>query len=154
VDALQVVARARAGLSYAVPGASTEQVLEAALDALLERPARREALVKRPRPTATSATTSTKSRPHIPAAIERTVRLRDGDGCRIPLDAGGTCGSTHQVELDHIVPLALGGETSVDNLRCTCSAHNRRAAALALGLPRIESARRARSRRTETAPAG
>jgi len=46
---LEKLARARSGLSHALPGATTEQVLEAALDLLLERQARAKALVKRPR---------------------------------------------------------------------------------------------------------
>jgi 5-methylcytosine-specific restriction endonuclease McrA len=98
-----------------------EQVLEAALDLLLEKQARRKALVKRPRaPHASPAPTSTDSRPDIPAAVEREVRLRDGDRCQWPLDAGGECGSTWQVELDHIRPEALGGSTEIANLRCAC----------------------------------
>jgi 5-methylcytosine-specific restriction endonuclease McrA len=161
---LDKVARARDGLSHALPGATTEQVLEAALDLLLEHQARRKALVKRPRvpkgvqadatTTATPATptptpaalTLTLTTPltapkaptaadprHIPAAIEREVRLRDGDRCQFPLDAGGVCDSTWCLELDHVVPVAQGGPTSVANLRVVCRPHNLRAAALALG---------------------
>ncbi len=51
---LQKVATARDGLAHAVPGASTEQVLEAALDLLLEKQARARGQVKRPRGTAAS----------------------------------------------------------------------------------------------------
>jgi hypothetical protein len=53
----------------------------------------------------------------IPAAVEREVRLRVGNRCRYPLDAGGICGATYQVQLDHVQPLALGGATTVANLR-------------------------------------
>lgn len=170
------VAAARTGLSHALPGANTEQVLEAALDLLLERQARRKALVRRPRrsqdapcapspqpspppacggegaetmslatattltppPTATSTSTLTPTstaprRPHIPARVAREVRLRDQDRCQFPLDAGGICGSTWQVELDHVIPIALGGATTADNLRCLCRQHNRRAARAELG---------------------
>jgi len=77
--------------------------------------------------------TASRVRPHVSAAIEREVRLRDGNRCQFPLDAGGVCGSTWQVELDHVVPLALGGETSAANLRCACRRHNQLAAAEALG---------------------
>jgi hypothetical protein len=137
---LEKVAAARVGLSHALPRATTEQVLEAALDLLLERQARRKALVKRPRRAKageaglTPAPASTPlARPDIPAEVEREVRLRDGDRCQFPLDAGGVCGSTWQVQLDHVVPLALGGPTSVANLRCACAFHNRCAAEQALG---------------------
>jgi len=65
--------------------------------------------------------------------VEREVRLRDGDRCQFPLDGGGVCGSTWQVQLDHLVPVALGGESTLANLRCACARHNRYAARLALG---------------------
>jgi 5-methylcytosine-specific restriction endonuclease McrA len=137
---MQKVAAARTGLSHTLPGASTEQVLEAALDLLLERQARQKALVKRPRGPTSPLTTSSAAtprrsshRPTIPAAVVREVRLRDGARCQFPLEDGGVCGSTFQIELDHVVPLALGGPTTAPNLRCTCSVHNRRAAELALG---------------------
>ncbi len=137
---LEKVAAARVGLSHARPGATTEQVLEAALDLLLEKQARAKALVKRPRAAAAHSKAGTNGAPPapmssrtIPAAIEREVRLRDGNSCQLPLDAGGVCGSTWQVELDHVVPLALGGPTTVANLRCACRTHNRRAAEVTLG---------------------
>jgi hypothetical protein len=121
---LDKLAAARDGLSQAKPRATTEQVLEAALD-LLEMQARAKGLVKQPRrasatsrpPTcATSSTSpptgspseSTRAAPHHPrhvlAAIEREVRRRDGDRCQHSLDLGGVCGPTWQVELDHVVP--------------------------------------------------
>ncbi|MFL5300477.1 MAG: HNH endonuclease signature motif containing protein [Anaeromyxobacteraceae bacterium] len=43
------------------------------------------------------------------------------------------CGSTRRVQLDHIVPIALGGTSTVPNLRVVCSIHNIVAARLALG---------------------
>jgi hypothetical protein len=166
---LDKVAAARAGLSHALPGATTEQVLEAALDLLLERQAQRKGLGKRtrraasdgrplappalpaaahreaggcPTPASTPAPISTPRRPHVPAALEREVRLRDGDRCQFPLDAGGICGSTWQVELDHVVPLALGGASTSANLRCACRVHNRAAAEKELGPSVMRSARR------------
>jgi hypothetical protein len=152
---LAKVARARDGLSRALPGATTELVLEAALDLLLERQARRKALVKRPRttplripspppPSDGAPPPPSRGRPHVPAGVERAVRLRDGDRCAYPLDAGGVCGSTWQVELDHVVPLALGGPTTPSNLRCACRAHNAYAAELELGQALMESGRRPR----------
>jgi hypothetical protein len=140
---LQKLKTARAGLSHTIPGATTEQVLEAAVDLLLEKQARARGQVKRPRanlptatPTLTPAPTLTEPPPHrragpratIPAAVRRAVWQRDGGRCQWPLDGGGCCGSTHRLELDHIVPWAdWGGETEA-NLRVTCAAHNRLAA--------------------------
>jgi hypothetical protein len=133
---LQKLATARDGLSHSMPRATTEQVLEVALDLLLERQARRKALVKRPRsvkvadPRAarfatTAGISSANAAPgapsdlrRIPAAVEREVRLRDGDRCQHPLDSGGLCGSTRLVELDHLVPLARGGASRGGAGRC------------------------------------
>jgi hypothetical protein len=161
---LEKVASARTGLSHAMPRASMEQVLEAALDLLLEKQARRKALVKRPRaarptstptsppltpsgvPLARSPGDPAGERPDLPAAVEREVRLRDGNRCQWPLDSGGVCGSTWQVELDHVVPQALGGPTEAANLRCACKVHNLGAAVLALGEGLVASARAWRRR--------
>jgi 5-methylcytosine-specific restriction endonuclease McrA len=69
----------------------------------------------------------------IPAAVRRAVWARDAGLCCWPLDSGGTCGSTHRLQLDHIVPWAnWGGETEA-NLRVVCAAHNRLAARQAFG---------------------
>jgi len=137
---LEKIERARIGLSHALPHATTEQVLDRALDLLLEQQSRRKSLVRRPRGTmpaaesrADSATPTPTARPPIPAAIEREVRLRDENRCQFPLDAGGVCGSTWQVELDHVIPFALGGEATAANLRCACKVHNWRAAREPLG---------------------
>jgi 5-methylcytosine-specific restriction endonuclease McrA len=154
---LSKIDAARDGLSHAIPGATTEQVLEEALDLLLEKQARARGLVKRPRktvaptptPTATpSATliesptqTSTESPPHrrdghreaIPAAVKRAVWQRDQGRCAWPLDSGGCCGSTHHLELDHVVPWARWSEPTVANLRLTCAHHNGLAARQAFG---------------------
>jgi hypothetical protein len=162
---LEKVSAARDGLSHALPGATTEQVLEAALDLLLDQQARRKSLVKRPRSAsgansasvAASVSVGTQdsapapapaTRPRPSACVEREVRLRDGGRCQYPLDAGGVCGSTWQVELDHLVPLALGGPTTVENLRCVCASHNRQAAEEALGpvLACLRARRRCRRR--------
>jgi hypothetical protein len=133
---------ARAGLGHAIPGATTEQVLEAALDLLLEKQARARGQVKRPRKVApTPTSTPTEPPPHrrdghreaIPAAVKRAVWERDGGRCSWPLDGGGRCGSTHRLELDHVVPRARGGEPTLDNLRLLCIAHNRLAAKQVFG---------------------
>jgi hypothetical protein len=144
---MEKLAAVRTGLSHSMPHASMEQALEAALDLLLEKQARRKSLVKRPRrpPSGTPTPTPTPTgRPHVPAHVEREVRLRDGDRCQFPLDGGGVCGSTWQVELDHILPDALGGPTTAANLRCACRAHTTIAAMRTLGPAVMASARRRR----------
>ena len=60
----------------------------------------------------------------IPAAVRREVWKRDGGSCAWIGDDGRRCGSRWQLEIDHILPLALGGSSTADNLRLTCRAHN------------------------------
>ena len=163
-----------------------EQVLEAALDLLLEKQAKARGQVKKPRTAVATATTTatpiaipipggtlvatptppapaasplppsptsnpaptldlfptepplhrrTGPREHIPAAVRRAVWRRDQGKCVWPLDGGGTCGSTHRLELDHLVPWARWGDGTADDLRVVCHQHNTLAARQAFGEP-------------------
>ena len=220
---LEKLGAARSGLSRAIPGASVERVLGAALDALLEKQARRRGLVERPRRSkgrvpstpgavvgggsadAAEAGKVTKAAPprvlaeagaaaarvvatesqrpdgsveparlegpveaergravaqvdrtarvpappgseprtsrYVSAAVRREVWRRDGARCQFPLEAGGQCGSTHRLELDHLIPVALGGRNTADNLRVICQFHNQAAAEEVLGPARMAHAR-------------
>jgi hypothetical protein len=145
----QKLKTARVGLGHAIPRATTEQVLEAALDLLLEKQAKARGQVKKPRTVAAPAPTPALSvdepnfaePPHrkeghreaIPAAVKRAVWERDQGRCTWPLDAGGCCGTTHGLELDHVDPWSTGGEPTVENLRLLCRHHNRLAARQAFG---------------------
>ena len=115
---------ARDALSHSHPGASADEILEAGLDLLLERHEKRKGLVEKPRREPPPSKTD-----RVPAHVKRVVWKRDGGRCQWALDRGGVCGSTHQVELDHIVPRGRGGLTTIANLRCLCrlcrERHNR-----------------------------
>jgi hypothetical protein len=183
---LEKLEAARDALSHALPGANAEEVLEAGLDLLLERHAKRRGLVARPRagPTAGRRTAggaagspssgappkafATRGSPRakgssgggsaavgspargspsagapvreagarpaaVPAAVKRAVWMRDAGKCQWPLSSGGICGSTLRVELDHVVPRARGGPSTVENCRLLCRFHNGVAARNALG---------------------
>ncbi|HEX9399401.1 MAG TPA: HNH endonuclease signature motif containing protein [Anaeromyxobacter sp.] len=120
---LEKLEAARAALSHSHPGAGAEELLGAGLDLLLERHAKRKGLVEKPRREPPPA------RPdHVPAHVKRAVWNRDGGRCQWPVDGGGICGSTHQVELDHVVPRGRGGPTTIENTRCLCRFHNQLAA--------------------------
>ncbi|HYS79751.1 MAG TPA: HNH endonuclease signature motif containing protein, partial [Anaeromyxobacteraceae bacterium] len=111
---LAKLAAARDALSHSHPGAHTEAVLEAALDLLLAANDKKKGLVKKPRPSPARPSASPR---HIPAEVKRAVWTRDGKCCRRPLASGGVCGSTTRLELDHIVPVARGGASTIANLR-------------------------------------
>ncbi len=62
----------------------------------------------------------------IPVAVRRQVWERDRGCCSyVDRDSGRRCGSRHLLEIDHVVPYALGGSGEPDNLRLLCAAHHR-----------------------------
>ena len=63
---------------------------------------------------------------YIPVAVKREVWRRD-QGCCSYVDrhSGRRCGSRYRLEIDHIVPFALGGDAHPSNLRLCCEAHHR-----------------------------
>ena len=117
---LEKLEAARAALSHSHPNAGMEEILEAGLDLLLERHAKRKGLVKKPlrepRPSSDPE--------HVPAHVKRAVWERDGGKCQWSTASGAICGSTRRVELDHRTAKARGGPPTVENLRCLCDLHN------------------------------
>ena len=107
--------KARAGQSHVQPGATDEQVLEAALDLLLAQQEKRRA--------------------SVPPRVKREVRRRDAGQCQWKLDSGGICGSEVRAEIDHVVPRGRGGPSTVDNCRVLCDVHNARRRARSTAMP-------------------
>jgi len=129
---LQKMELARDALSHTHPRPDTEAILETGLDLILARYAKRRGLTKNPRkqgPDIIAAASAAR----IPAAILRQVWIRDGGRCQWPLELGGVCGSTYRVQCDHFVPCALGGPSTLENLRLLCAFHNALAARRVFG---------------------
>jgi hypothetical protein len=121
---------ARDALSHSNPGATTEEILEAGLDLLLDRAAKRKGIVEKPRKEPPPSSPASR---HIPAHVKRAVWKRDGGRCQWRMEDGSICGSTFQVELDHVHPWALGGPSTIENTRLACRGHNQLAARRAFG---------------------
>ncbi|MCX5730869.1 MAG: HNH endonuclease, partial [Deltaproteobacteria bacterium] len=115
---LPMLRRARAGESHRNPGATDGEVLTAALEALLEKQAKRKACV--------------------PAKVKREVVKRDQGKCQWKLADGGVCGATVRLEIDHVVPRGRGGLSTVENCRILCRAHNIEAARQVYGDAHME----------------
>lgn len=61
----------------------------------------------------------TRRRKGIPDEVKQFVWLRDGGRCC-------HCGAQTELQFDHVIPFALGGSDSGDNLQILCGPCNRR----------------------------
>jgi hypothetical protein len=77
---------------------------------------------------------------YVAAAVTREVYLRDGGCCTFCSEDGRRCGERRFLELDHVTPWAVGGESTVENLRLRCRAHNQHAARRYFGAELVRAA--------------
>jgi hypothetical protein len=130
---------ARDLLRHAVPSGDLAAVIGRALDLLVSDLKKRRFGAKYARKCSNTSATN----PHTAIthrATRRAVCERDGFQCTWRGPDGTRCASRAWLEQDHQIPLALGGPTSVQNLRLLCKAHNQRAAELVFGRRHIERA--------------
>jgi 5-methylcytosine-specific restriction endonuclease McrA len=109
-------------LGHEVPRSDLAEVIVRALKAyaaLLEK--KKHSATEDPRP-------SRRRKPgsrHIPARVKRIVRKRDEGQCTHVSKSGHRCEARSDLEYDHILEYARGGEATVGNIRLRCRAHNR-----------------------------
>src|SRR6266436_790196 len=116
-------------LGHQIPSGDMAQVLDRALDALIEKLERRKcAATSRPRRARPSA-----NRRHIPAEVRRAVWERDGGQCTFVSESGHRCSARKLLEFDHIEEVARGGRATVGGIRLRCRAHNQYGAECAFG---------------------
>jgi 5-methylcytosine-specific restriction endonuclease McrA len=120
-DFMAELEQVRAALSHKCPDGDFEQVVREAFKLVLERDQKRKALTDRPR--AQSETPGENDR-YVPAAVKRAVWERDQGRCTWPMGDGEVCGSTHRLEFDHDLEVALGGKSTIGNVRLLCKSHN------------------------------
>jgi hypothetical protein len=132
--------RAQALLRHQVPSGDLADVLDRALDALLDKvEGRKLGKTRTPR----VAKPCADSR-YVPRAARRHAVARDGMQCSFVAEDGRRCEETGFLEFDHVVPVALGGGASVDEVRVLCRSHNQYEAERILGLQAVEAGRAAR----------
>jgi hypothetical protein len=133
-DAVQSkLEKARALLSNRIPMGDLESILDAALDALLEK------LDAGSGPVAVKPPAETPTR-YVPVWVKKIVRKRDGDRCAFVSSEGSRCEERRFLQYDHVLPWARGGRSDdPQNIRQLCRSHNQWAARKA-GLPRPEPA--------------
>ena len=121
--------RAQALLRHQLPSGDLAEVLDQALDALLDKvEGRKFGKTRAPRP-AKQCT----DRRYVPRAVRRQAVARDGMQCSFVADDGRRCEETGFLELDHTVPVAQGGAGSEENVRVLCRSHNEYEAERILG---------------------
>ncbi|HYG69172.1 MAG TPA: HNH endonuclease signature motif containing protein, partial [Anaeromyxobacteraceae bacterium] len=140
---LEKLEAARDALGHSIPTGDAAAIIERGLDLVLAEHAKRQGLVDRPQQK------RRPSRPdHVPAAVKRQVWRRAGGRCEFVLESGERCGCTGRLQYDHIRPTALGGPSTVENVRLVCAAHNLIAARRVFGDAKVD--RYGRCRRPST----
>lgn len=110
---------ARDLLRHRFPSGAMEDVIGEALRRFVTQEIPRKSRRRRKPPRGVGA------RRRIPKHVEVEVWRRDGGRCAFVGSEGIRCGATAWLELDHIVPWALGGRSDDPaNVRLLCRAHN------------------------------
>ena len=108
-------------LGHAVPTGDLAAVFHRALTVLVTDLKRRKfAATSRPRPSHDSNSGSQTP----PAAVRREVAARDASRCAFVSKDGHRCGERRFLEFHHVVPRAVGGAATVENIQLRCRAHN------------------------------
>ncbi len=84
----------------------------------------------------------TPSSRDIPDPIKREVWIRDEEQCNFRDRKGRRCPAREWLEFHHLVPFALGGDHSPENLALRCLAHNAYQANLDFGATHMAGKRR------------
>jgi hypothetical protein len=121
----QKLERLSALMRSEIPDGDVAAIIERAVTEKLERlEARRYGQTRAPRKGLSDTDASPASR-HIPAAVRRAVRQRDGDRCRYVDAHGRRCSAKERLEFHHLHPFGMGGDHSPGNVRLVCPSHNR-----------------------------
>ena len=114
--------RAKEILSHKLPHATDADIVTYALEFLLEKT---DPLRRRDKPRA-KPVRSSENNPTPSKAAQRRLKIKSAQGqCTFKNPrTGHVCASRYQVQLDHIIPKALGGGDHSSNLRLLCRQHN------------------------------
>lgn len=139
--------RARELLSHSVPSGDLPELVERAIEALIERELKRRTGAGKPRKRRAQKPDSR----HIPVEVERQVRERDGNQCTFTDALGRRCQERRFLTIEHCIPFALGGLPTVENLCLLCDPHNAHTARQVFGEAFIAAKRAQRAARDKPA---
>jgi 5-methylcytosine-specific restriction endonuclease McrA len=113
-------------LSHKIGDGNLAAVLREAVRCAIEKHGKRRGAVKpaRERKPVARKPRRPGEREPIPPEVRRAVWERDGGRCTYLSPDGHHCESRFRLELDHIQAAALGGPSTVVNLRLRCKPHN------------------------------
>ncbi len=148
-------------LSHKIPNGDLVEVLREAVHCAMEKHGKRRGAVEPARkvkrnasPERPAIATASKLRDPIPAHVRREVWKRDGGCCAWVGPDGRRCCSRWKLEIDHIHPAALGGPSTLDNLRLLCALHNALHAEQTFGHAYMARFRRTSPGRVNSLPPG
>jgi hypothetical protein len=128
-ELLQLLEASKDAFAHSFPSGRAADVIKHGLRVALAQYDKRLGVVekplKAPRPSRTN---------HIPAHVKREVlRRAGGRRCEWVLPSGERCDCRRKLEFDHIEALALGGKSTLENVRLLCRSHNLLAARQVFG---------------------
>ena len=80
---------------------------------------------------------------HIPKVVQRAVWWRDRGQCAFVSADGHRCMERGFLELHHLVPFALGGPSTIENIALRCRRHNQYEAEMVFGRHAMDAPSRA-----------
>ena len=124
-----------------IPDGDPAAIFDRAVALLLEKVERQKlGAAARPRSspsirpgTDKAASRETSESRDIPRAVRREASRRDGDQCGFVAANGQRCRERAFLEFHHVVPHALGGPATVENISLRCRRHNQYEAQLIFG---------------------
>ena len=122
---LEKLARIQALRSHANPSMTYSELLEYMADEVLKKI---DPMKKPSKSSPQNEAVQQTGRITLPVGLKREVWKRDEGHCSYVDAQGLKCSSEHFLEIDHLWPVALGGENRLENLRLLCRAHNQRSA--------------------------
>jgi 5-methylcytosine-specific restriction endonuclease McrA len=136
-ELFRLLERLRSLRRHKYPEGRLEDLLKDAVEALLHQ---LDPCLKTSRSRTRKPIVAAKPGRRVTAAVKAAVWNRDGGCCAYAAPNGRRCEARDFLEYDHIVPWALGGLSTLDNIRLLCRAHNQRLAKRRFG-PRRRSSR-------------
>ena len=140
------IKRVKEVMRHTYPHGRLEDIFNELLEFYLEKkaPERRIARIEKAARTKKEKTGDKERAPrvriqtrYIPQAIRREVWKRDGNQCCYRAPDGKKCAERGALEIDHIRPFALGGDSTTQNLQLLCRTHNHYRAQQTFGVFRV-----------------